>query len=316
MSRTIHYPDAESLALCADKLRAGTLVAFPTETVYGLGADATNDKAVAGIYAAKGRPSFNPLIVHLAFADDAEKFAVITPLARQLITAFWPGPLTLVLDRTPDCPLALLVSAGLDTVALRVPSHPVAHALLKASDLPLAAPSANKSGRVSPTTALHVAEEFDDIDILDGGACAVGLESTVIDARGTIPILLRPGGITEEDITAATGIVPIHPTGEEGVFHSPGMLASHYAPDRPVRLNAQQATTGEAMLGFGPAMASTLNLSPEGDLTEAAAHLFAYLRQLDTSPYTGIAVSPIPETGLGIAINDRLRRAAADKTTL
>lgn len=315
MSPRILPPDAESLRLCADRLAHGGLVALPTETVYGLAANARDDKAVAGIYAAKGRPSFNPLIVHLAFGHEAENYAQVTPLARKLMRAFWPGPLTLVLERRADSPLSLLVSAGLDSVALRVPSHPVAHDLLKISGLPLAAPSANLSGKISPTTAQHVATEFagTDLPILDGGACIVGLESTVIDARGTEPILLRPGGITEEQITAACGLLPVPPA-STGAFHSPGMLASHYAPDRPVRLNVHSAKKDEAFLGFGtPRPEYTLNLSPQGDLTEGAANLFSYLRRLDTIPYTGIAVATIPETGLGVAINDRLRRAAAEK---
>lgn len=316
MSCTILHPDAKALAECAERLRSGGLVSFPTETVYGLAADARDDKAVAGIYAAKGRPSFNPLIVHLAQSGDVTRYATLTPLAEKLARAFWPGPMTLVLERRADCPLSLLVSAGLDTVALRVPAHPVAHALLKESALPLAAPSANRSGNVSPTTAAHVASEFEAIDlaVLDGGACAVGLESTVIDARGEVPILLRPGGITEEAITAACGQPPLAPEAQEGVFHSPGMLASHYAPERPVRLNAEAARENEAFLAFGPHYSEhTLNLSAEGDLTEAAANLFAYLRRLDAAPYTGIAVAPIPHTGLGVAINDRLQRAAAPK---
>lgn len=316
MSCIIHTPHAESFADATARLRAGKLVALPTETVYGLGADATNDTAVASIYAFKGRPSFNPLIVHLAHADDASRYALVTPLARSLMAAFWPGPLTLVLTRTADCPLSLLVSAGLDTVALRVPSHPVAHELLKTSSLPIAAPSANRSGKISPTTAAHVQSEFADEDlfVLDGGACVVGLESTVIDARGTAPILLRPGGITDEEITAVCGVPPLSPEITEGVFHSPGLLASHYAPEKPIRLNAQGISPDECFIGFAlDAAGADLNLSPSGDLVEAAANLFAYLRQADAGGKKGIAIAHIPETGLGIAINDRLRRAAAEK---
>lgn len=315
MSCTILPPEDGFFARCAERLRAGQLIAFPTETVYGLGGNACDDTAVARIYATKGRPSFNPLIVHLAYADEVERYATLTPLAERLARAFWPGPCTLVLPRRADCPLSLLVSAGLDSVALRVPAHPVAHALLKAAGLPLAAPSANRSGRISPTEAAHVADEFRDTDlpILDGGACKVGLESTVIDARGEVPVLLRPGGITEEDITSACGVPPLRAEHAPKELHSPGMLASHYAPDRPVRLNAQSADEGEAYLVFGPLGHGTLNLSADGDLVEAAANLFAYLRRLDTAPYSAIAVAPIPETGLGIAINDRLRRAAAPR---
>jgi L-threonylcarbamoyladenylate synthase len=315
MSCTILPPEDAFFLQCSKALKEGQLVAFPTETVYGLGAHACDDAAVARIYKTKGRPSFNPLIVHLAYADDVPTYASLTPLAHTLAKAFWPGPCTLVLERRADCPLSLLVSAGLDTVALRVPAHPVAHQLLKTSGLPLAAPSANRSGRISPTIAAHVQREFADHDlsVLDGGACQVGLESTVIDARGEVPVLLRPGSITEADITAACGIPPIRAEHAPKELHSPGMLASHYAPDRPVRLNADSAKEGEALLGFGKVENATLNLSPESDLVEAAANLFAYMRKLDTAPYTGIAVNPIPDFGLGLAINDRLRRAAADR---
>lgn len=315
MSCTILPPEDSFFAQCSNRLKNGQPIAFPTETVYGLGADATSDTAVARIYETKGRPSFNPLIVHLAYADTAEEYAVVTPLARKLAKAFWPGPCTLVLQRRSDCPLSLLVSAGLNSVALRVPAHPVAHRLLKTCGLPLAAPSANRSGRISPTEAAHVASEFADTDlyVIDGGACKVGLESTVIDARGDVPVLLRPGAITEEDIAGVCGQPPLRVEDAPEELHSPGMLASHYAPDRPVRLNVTEAQQDEALLGFGPHCVATLNLSEDGDLVEAAANLFAYLRTLDTAPYTGIAVAPIPETGLGIAINDRLRRAAAPK---
>lgn len=315
MSCIIQSPNDGFLALCNERLSAGQLVVFPTETVYGLGGNALNDRAVAKIYETKGRPSFNPLIVHIASADDATRYAVMTPLARKLADAFWPGPCTLVLQRHADCPLSLLVSAGLDSVALRVPAHPLAHKLLECCQLPLAAPSANRSGRISPTQAMHAATEFADFDlpILDGGSCKVGLESTVIDVRGDAPVLLRPGSITAEEIAAVCGVAPIEAQHAPKELHSPGMLASHYAPDRPVRLNAHSANKNEAMLAFGPAMEGNLNLSEKGDLTEAAANLFAYLRKLDTAPSTGIAVAPIPETGLGIAINDRLRRAAAPK---
>jgi L-threonylcarbamoyladenylate synthase len=315
MSCIIQPPSDSFLDACSERLHTGELVAFSTETVYGLGGNALNDHAVAKIYATKGRPSFNPLIVHLAYAKDVACYATLLPLAQKLADAFWPGPCTLVLPRRADCPLSLLVSAGLDSVALRVPAHPAAHRLLKHCGLPLAAPSANRSGRISPTTAEHVAAEFAETDlaIVDGGACSVGLESSVIDARGDVPILLRPGSITEADIAAACGVPPVTTQHAPKELHSPGMLASHYAPDRPVRLNAHSASIGEAFLGFGVCPHATLNLSKKGDLTEAAANLFAYLRQLDTAPYTAIAVAPIPETGLGIAINDRLRRAAAPR---
>ena len=310
MSCIIHAPTALNIDMASEWLKLGGLLGLPTETVYGLAANAMDDRAVASIYAMKSRPQFNPLITHIAYADDADHYAVMTPLAKKLAAAFWPGPCTLVLERSANCPLSLLVSAGLDTVALRVPAHPVAHQLLKHCQLPLAAPSANRSGRVSPTEAAHVAAEFDNLTILDGGSCVVGLESSVIDARGDVPILLRPGGITEDDIAQVCGIPPLRPDQTPAELHSPGMLESHYAPNRPVRLNASAAYANEAWLTFGSKETGTLNLSPTGDLVEAAANLFAYLRILDGEPYAAIAVSPIPETGLGVAINDRLKRAA------
>lgn len=315
MSSIIHPADSSFLSQCSKRLHDGQLVAFPTETVYGLGANALNDHAVARIYETKGRPSFNPLIVHVPSAEHAALYATLTPLATALAAAFWPGPCTLVLQRRTDCALSLLVSAGLDSVALRVPAHPVAQALLAACGLPLAAPSANRSGRISPTQATHVISEFEgsDLPIIDGGACAVGLESTVIDARGETPVVLRPGSVTEEAIFAACGIKPIRAEHAPAELHSPGMLASHYSPDCPVRLNAHSANKGEAMLGFGKEFRGDLNLSENADLVEAAANLFAYLRKLDAAPYSAIAIAPIPEHGLGIAINDRLRRAAAPK---
>lgn len=295
-------------------LRAGELVVFPTETVYGLGADATNDAAVARVFAVKARPRFNPLIVHVADRVAAERLARLDGRARALAERFWPGPLTLVLRRRDDAGLSLLASAGLDTVAVRVPDHPVAQALLTATGRPIAAPSANVSGRISPTTAAHVAADLDGrvALILDGGACRVGLESTVVDLSGRGTVLLRPGGVVIEDLAAVVG--PIAAAGT-GPARSPGMLLRHYAPRRPLWLNARHAKPGEALLGFGlPAAgpAAVLNLSPRGDLVEAAANLFAMLRALDEAPgYSGIAVAPIPESGLGLAVNDRLRRAAA-----
>jgi L-threonylcarbamoyladenylate synthase len=296
-------------------LRAGRLIAFPTETVYGLGGDATNDRAVAAIFAAKGRPSFNPLIVHLPNTEAAAALVDFDQRARQLAEAFWPGPLTMVLRRRPDSPISLLVSAGLDSIAVRVPAHPVALALLRAADRPIAAPSANPSGQVSPTTAGHVADGLSGRPamILDGGPCNVGVESTVVDLTTIAPTLLRPGGVTYEALTARLGAVAMPPGGALGGPRSPGMLASHYAPTLPVRLNAAAAHPGEALLAFGPADGAALNLSPDGDLEEAAAHLFAMLRALDQTEYRGIAIMPIPEHGLGLAINDRLRRAAAPR---
>jgi L-threonylcarbamoyladenylate synthase len=294
-------------------LRAGQLVAFPTETVYGLGGDATNERAVAEIFAVKSRPRFNPLIVHVPGLAEAEALAVFDARARRVVARFWPGPLTLVLQRRGDSGLSLLASAGLDTVAIRVPAHEVAQALLRETGRPLAAPSANRSGRVSPTEAAHVFEELGDRIslILNGGRTAVGLESTVLDLSGEAPAVLRPGGVTLEQLTELLGyIAPL----AAGPPKSPGMLASHYAPSLPLRLEVVRACPGEALLAFGPeapsGFAEVLWLSRTGDLSEAAANLFAMLRRLDRPPFTSIAVMPIPEHDLGQAINDRLRRAA------
>ncbi len=299
-------------------LQEGRLVAFPTETVYGLGADATNDKAVAAIFATKGRPQFNPLIVHIAHSDEAAGLVTLNEAAHALMLRFWPGPLTLVLKRLPDCPISLLCSAGLDTLAIRCPSHPLARELIEAAGVPLAAPSANRSGAVSPTTAQHVAESFrenvhpDFAYILAGGRSAVGLESTVLDLSGDIPTLLRPGAVLREEIEETLG-QKVALAQADHAISAPGMLASHYAPTAPVRLNTRTPQAGEAYLAFGPgklpAGVTSLNLSENADLEEAAANLFAYLRQLDATTPAGIAVAPVPEVGLGIAINDRLRRA-------
>jgi L-threonylcarbamoyladenylate synthase len=306
----------QAIARAAALLRAGRLVAFPTETVYGLGGDASSERAVADIFAAKGRPRFNPLIVHVPDLAEAENCAVFNAAAHRAAERFWPGPLSLVLPRREGCGLSLLASAGLDTIALRAPHHPVAQALLRATGRPIAAPSANRSGRVSPTEAAHVAEELGDkiALILDGGATPVGLESTVLDLSGESPALLRPGTVTLEQLTELLG--PITRPGGGGP-KSPGMLQSHYAPDLPVRLAATEARPGEALLAFGPdappGFAEVLWLSRAGHLAEAAANLFAMLRWLDRPCFTGIAVMPIPERGLGRAINDRLRRAAAQR---
>jgi L-threonylcarbamoyladenylate synthase len=304
--------DHANIATAARLIQAGNLVAFPTETVYGLGADATNDTAVAKIFTAKGRPSFNPLIVHLADQAAAERLVKWTDTAEKLAAHFWPGPLTFVLDRSPACPLSLLVSAGLPSVAVRVPAHPIARALLVASERPIAAPSANRSGAMSPTTASHVAASLGEAVplILDGGACAVGLESTVIDLTGLQPILLRPGGVALETIETVLGFAVPSALDDDDHPKSPGMLARHYAPRAPLRLNAMSARDGEALLGFGAeAPTGSLNLSATGNPEEAAANLFAMLHRLDQTAGT-IAVMPIPERGLGRAINDRLRRAA------
>ena len=304
----------QAIAAAAAALRNGRLVAFPTETVYGLGADATNDQAVARIFAAKDRPQFNPLIAHLADAEAAFALTVANEPARRLAERFWPGPLTLVLPRADGCRVSLLATAGLDTLALRVPDHPVALALLRAAARPIAAPSANRFGHVSPTTAAHVAESLDgapDI-ILDGGACRVGLESTVIDLSGPRPALLRPGGVAAEDIEKTIGRIAATTAGE--IPRAPGMLARHYAPHRLLRIGATSVRGDEALLAFGPqpltGAAVTRNLSVTADVIEAAANLFAMLRDLDRANVTGIAAMPVPEPGLGRAINDRLRRAA------
>ncbi|AVM74904.1 L-threonylcarbamoyladenylate synthase [Magnetospirillum gryphiswaldense] len=304
-----------SVASAGARLRAGQLVAFATETVYGLGGDATNDHAVAAIFAAKGRPSFNPLIAHVADFDLIETLVQVDDRARALMKRFWPGPLTLVLPRAAHSPISLLASAGLDTIAIRMPDHDVARAIIRAAGRPIAAPSANRSGAVSPTTAAHVAESLGERAglIIDGGPCRVGVESTVLDLSTPIPTLLRPGGITADQIEAVLGQKTQSAQADASAPKSPGMLESHYAPALAVRLNAEHAHAGEALLGFG-AMDCTLNLSPTGDLEEAAAHLFAMMRALDRAPFTALAVAPIPEHGLGAAINDRLRRAAAPRS--
>ncbi len=301
-------------------LRDGDLIAFPTETVYGLGGDATNDQAVARIFAAKGRPQFNPLIVHVPDMDAAHRLVDFNGLAGRVAEALWPGPLTIVLPRKDTCPVSRLASAGLDTLAVRIPSHPLSQRLLTECGLPIAAPSANSSGRISPTTARHVADDLGGAValILDGGPCKVGLESTVVDLSGPQPALLRPGGLTEDAITPLTGpLVKPEPSAEDAVMRSPGLLTSHYAPHLPLRLDATDPRPDEALLAFGPDVpagaARTANLSDTGDLVEAAANLFAMLHELDDPALAGIAAMPIPEDGLGVAINDRLRRAAAPR---
>ncbi len=293
-------------------LRAGELVALPTETVYGLAADARQGEAVAGIFAAKGRPAFNPLIVHVPSADAARAHVEWSQAAERLASAFWPGPLTLVLPLTEGHGIASLVTAGLDTLALRCPAHPVAQDLLLAFGGPLAAPSANPSGKISPTEAAHVLAGLDGriAAVLDGGAAEIGLESTIVSLAGP-PRLLRHGSITREALEVALG-APVAEDVTPAAVQAPGQLSSHYAPDAPLRLAARAAEPGEALLGFGDAEGATLNLSPSGDLREAAANLFAMLRELDKTA-ARIAVSPIPAKGIGIAINDRLKRAAAPR---
>ncbi len=352
----IATPSPETIAEAAAHLVAGKLVAFPTETVYGLGADATNPRAVANIFATKGRPQFNPLIVHVADLETASQHAIFSDLARKIAQHYWPGPLTLVLPRRhladqensfngerEKSIIADLTTSGLDTIALRMPAHPVARALLAACNIPLAAPSANRSGHVSPTTAQHVATDFPEglAMILDGGPCALGIESTILDCTrqqqeegsnggedGNEIVLLRAGAITAEDLRTQLGAnvlstAQLHTTRPT----APGQLASHYAPRASLRLNTLQPNRGEAFITFAAgqpahtgldathAEAPVYHLSPSGNLEEAAAHLFSALRTLDASGCDQIAVMPIPEKGLGIAINDRLARAAAPRKT-
>jgi L-threonylcarbamoyladenylate synthase len=312
-----------AIAEAARVIAEGGLVAFPTETVYGLGADAGNGAAIARLYAAKGRPSFNPLIAHVARAAAARKLAHFDAAAERLATAFWPGPLTLVLPKTPDCPVADLATAGLDTIAVRLPQHPAAQALLHAFGGAVVAPSANRSGHVSSTTAAHVLTDLGGrIDlIVDGGATPVGLESTIVACLGD-PALLRPGGVPRAAIEQVLGRAVADGSddaaSDEHAPRAPGQLASHYAPRTRLRLEASDVGAGEALLAFGPMplqgaalAAKVLNLSPRGDLIEAAANLFSHLRALDAAGADCIAVMPIPHDGLGEAINDRLRRAAA-----
>jgi L-threonylcarbamoyladenylate synthase len=301
----------------AELLRAGKLVAFPTETVYGLGADATNDKAAAAIFAAKERPRFNPLIILVVDVATARRLVRFDERAQKLAAQFWPGPLSLVLPRAASSPVSLLASAGLDTLAIRVPGHPLPRALIRAVGRPIAAPSANRSGRVSPTTAAHVLDELDGriAAVMDGDPCRVGLESTVLDLTGASPVLLRPGGVTREAIEDIIGTVELAGASDAASPHSPGLLATHYAPSLPLRLEAREVRDGEALLAFGKRAPSgakrVLWLSRNGDLVEAAGNLFAALRAADRPEFSGIAVMPIPKAGLGAAINDRLRRAAA-----
>ena len=323
LATRISRADAASAVTAARVLAAGGLVAFPTETVYGLGADATNARAVARLYEAKGRPSFNPLIAHVADADAARALARFDADAARLAEALWPGPLTLVLPAVAGSAVAELATAGLDTIAVRVPGHQVARDLLAAVGTPIVAPSANRSGHISPTTAAHVLADLGGrIDlILDGGAAPVGVESTIVACLGA-PVLLRPGGLPRAAIERALGRsladAPAPGAPADQRPRAPGMLATHYAPRTRLRLDARRIEPGEAQLAFGPTLPagaalakSLLNLSPRGDLIEAAANLFAHLRALDDAGATAIAVMPIPGDGLGEAINDRLARAAA-----
>lgn len=311
--------EARAIVEAAELLRAGGLVAFPTETVYGLGADATDEAAVEALYAAKRRPPHNPLIVHVGSRAAAEPLALLDRRAERLVERFWPGPLTLVLPRREGSAISRLATAGLATVAIRVPAHPVALALLEAARVPVVAPSANRSGRVSPTSASDVAVELGDAIelILDAGPCRIGVESTVIDlSEPDRPVLLRPGGVPREEIEEILGPL-CEPSSSEDRPRSPGRLASHYAPSLPVRLDALEVEPDEALLAFGPEVPPgafvTFNLSPSGDLAEAARRLYAFLRAADRSGARRIAVVPIPAVGLGEAIRDRLERAAAPR---
>ena len=324
--KTLILPAGEAaVAQAARCLEAGGLVAFPTETVYGLGADASNAAAIARLYQAKGRPSFNPLIAHVRDLESARRIARFDTTAMTLARAFWPGPLTLVLPKTKDCPVADLATAGLDTIAVRVPAHPLALEILRAFGRAVVAPSANLSGHVSPTTAAHVQSDLSGrIDlIVDGGAVAVGVESTIVGCFDAA-VLLRPGGLPRAEIERVLGRTlvqpPADPDHDSGQPLAPGMLASHYAPRTRVRLNARDIRDGEALLAFGSdalpgvdATTAVMNLSSRGDLTEAAANLFGYLRALDARGARAIAVMPVPHHGLGEAINDRLRRAAVGR---
>ena len=306
-----------SVLKAAQALKSGKLVSFPTETVYGLGADATNDKAVATIYAAKGRPSFNPLIAHVSSIAHAQKFGVFTKTAEKLTDAFWPGALTIVVPLVSDSGISKLVTAGLDTIALRMPSSPIARSLITHTDRPIAAPSANKSGSISPTLAQHVYDNLDDVCayILDGGACEAGVESTIIDCSKNHPIILRPGPVTREmileicpDLDDSAGLI------NDARPNAPGQLTSHYSPSKPVRLDVKAPVAGEIYIGFGKTpVASHYNLSPSGDVVEAAANLFAMLHEADKQGGDAIAIAPIAKDGIGAAIYDRLSRAAAKK---
>ncbi|MFC7399494.1 L-threonylcarbamoyladenylate synthase [Chelatococcus sp. GCM10030263] len=316
-------PDEVGMARAAELLLAGRLVAFPTETVYGLGGDATNGEAVAAVYAAKGRPAFNPLISHVSDVAMARRLGGFDPIAEALAEAFWPGPLTLVVEQAPGCPVSALATAGLTSIALRVPAHPVALDLLRDVGRPIVAPSANRSGGVSPTTAEHVLADLSGriAAVVDGGATVVGVESTVVACLGGVARLLRPGGITRGAIERVVGMpLADAPESVPDAPQGPGMLASHYAPRAQLRMDAREIRPGEAVLLFGrerPAgidgASVVLNLSEDGDLIEAAANLFAYLRRLDITGAAAIAATPVPQEELGEAINDRLRRAAAPR---
>lgn len=318
----IKVANKQSITDAAETLKSGGLVGMPTETVYGLAANALDGAAVAKIFEAKGRPAFNPLIIHVPDIEAASQYVEVSDIARGIARGFWPGPLTMILPRKKDCKISDLASAGLDTLAVRMPSHPVALSLLKEAGVPVAAPSANKSGSLSPTSPKHVHESLGDkVDmILAAGPCEVGLESTVLDLSGDVPVILRPGGVTADDLSEALGAEVGYADANDDKPKSPGMLLKHYAPTLPVRLNAIDVKEGEALLAFGSDKfmvgksfpeQKKRNLSENSDLYEAAANMFAMLKELDGCGAQGIAVMAIPEEGIGLAINDRLKRAAA-----
>lgn len=318
---TLHLSNSpQDIAKAAELLQKGELVSFATETVYGLGGNARDDQAVAGIFEAKGRPRFNPLIVHFPDLQAAAQEVLFSPMALKLAEAFWPGPLTLVLPRREDSRISLLCSAGLDTLAVRVPAPETARTLLRMAGCPVAAPSANRAGKISPTRAEHVMDELSGriAAILDDGACTIGVESTVVSLADERPSLLRPGGLAREELENLLG-APLELPVPDSPVASPGMLRSHYAPQAILRLNATSVEPEEAYLAFGSQHEdkgkACFNLSPAGDLREAAANLFAALRELDRPGISTIAVAPIPDKGLGQAINDRLQRAAAPRVT-
>lgn len=310
----IFKADASHICKAAEIIKTGGLVAFPTETVYGLGASIYDAKAVAHIFAAKGRPAFNPLISHIANPEELTDYAVADTRALFLAKTFWPGPLTFVLPRKEENPAMDLVCAGLPTMTLRCPNHPVALELIRQAGVPIAAPSANRSQTISPTSAEAVYESLGDaVDmILDGGACAVGVESTILDLTTSSAVLLRAGGVTKEALEDVLNEPVLLSDGNPDKPTSPGQLLKHYAPSKPFRINATEPRSGELFIGFGPAYAcAPMNLSPKGDLCEAAANLFAFMRAADKNPaYSAMAMAPIPETGVGRAINDRIRRAS------
>ena len=315
MTTNIYADTPTNLEQAAETIRRGGLVAFPTDTVYGLGANVYDAKAVASIYAAKGRPSFDPLISHLAEIDFLKEYACTDERVIALAKHFWPGPLTFVLRRKDTNPSLDLVCSGLPNIAVRMPNHPLALKLIKAAGVPIAAPSANKFKSISPTTAQHVADSLGDkVDmILDGGACKIGVETTIIDLTTPEIVILRAGGLSKEELEAFTGEKVYISHGDPNKPSAPGQLLRHYAPRMPMRINVaeEDVRTDEFFIGFGNVKNAQLNLSPSGSLNEAAANLFAYMRIAEThGEYKGIAISPIPESGLGLAINDRIRRAS------